>query len=316
MHDANLRDTAALWGLTFEATLPGMPIQGSPERCLDRVVIRTDAGPFLLEELSRESVPRKSVLARRLTHLAGAGLAVAAPVSGRDGRLVQSRNGKFWQLSPYVPGIELDRDTYWREAWRGEAMALYLADMHRAARGMNLDEPPFDMAAYARRIEADTRRLHPRIHDRLVQAFATLHRGLAECGHLPVVFSHGDPHPLNVIWGEDRILAAIDWEFCGPKCALYDMALVLGCVGSEGEGALDGPLAQAFLRTLRSEGLLGKEMEAHLPTWILALRTAWLAEWLRRGDTEAAEFEVFYMELLSGRVFARERTDQPSASLI
>ena len=106
-----------------------------------------------------------------------------------------------------------------------------------------------------------------------------------------------------MIWGKDRILAAIDWEFCGPKCVLHDMALILGCVGSEDENALDGPFITAFLDTLRSCGLLEGMLEAHLPTWTLALRTAWLAEWLRREDTDMIEFEIFYMTTLADRFF-------------
>jgi homoserine kinase type II len=168
---------------------------------------------------------------------------------------------------------------------------------------MDLDEPSFNLRAYVRGIEDDTRRLHPEVHARLAHLFPLMDRELAACAHLPVVFSHGDPHPLNIIWGEDRILAAIDWEFCGPKCVLHDMALVLGCVGSEDEEALDGFFVKAFLETLRSRGLLDNELEARLPAWTLALRTAWLAEWLRRKDMEMAEFEIFYMTTLAGRFF-------------
>lgn len=302
MTPGRLRGVLALWGLEFEAALPDIPLQGSPERCRERTVVRADGGLYLLEELEPASVVRKRVIAGRLAHLAEKGLGVAAPLAGRDGERVQDADGGVWQLSPFVPGVEPDRGAYWRDAWRGEALARYLADMRRAARGMDLDEPPFDLRAYARRIEADARRLHPHVHGRLAPLFRLLDRRLAACEALPAVFSHGDPHPLNVIWGEDRILAAIDWEFCGPKCALHDLALVLGCVGSEDEEALDGAFARAFLETARSEGLMDAALEASLPTWTLALRTAWLAEWLRRGDMEMAEFEVFYMEILADRI--------------
>jgi homoserine kinase type II len=301
MTPERLRGVLALWGLEFEAARPDIPVQGSPERCRGRMVVRANGGLYLLEELDPSSVERKRVIARRLAHLAGQGLAAAGPLAGQDGGQVQAAHGSFWQASPFVPGIALNRETYWRDAWRGEALARYLADMRRAARGMGTDEPPFDLRAYVRRIEADTRRLHPHVHDRLAPLFRLLDRRMAGCDNLPTAFCHGDPHPLNIIWGEDRILAAIDWEFCGPKCALHDIALVLGCVGSEDEEALHGAFARAFQETARSEGLLDAAQEAYLPVWTLALRTAWLAEWLRRGDAETAEFEVFYMTVLAGR---------------
>ncbi len=301
----------AAWGLSLEFARPEIPIQGSPERCLDRIVVRAGATDWLLEELDNGCLPRKAVIAARLAHLSSHGLPVAAPKPRKDGAFTQGAHGRSWQLSPFLNGAPLDRDTYWRDAWRGEAMALYLADMRRAARGMILDEPPFDLRAYARSIEADTQRLHPRVHGRLAPLFHLLDRRLAECAALPVVFSHGDPHPLNVIWGQDRILAAIDWEFCGPKCALHDLALVLGCVGSEDEEALNGAFARSFLETARKEGLLDAELEALLPTWTLALRTAWLAEWLRREDVEAAEFEIYYMGVLAGRFFEKSPGTRP-----
>ena len=303
MHPERLRGVTALWGLEFEGVVPDAPVQGSPERCLGRVVIRAGGGLYLLEELALDSLPRKRVMAERLGHLSAQGLAVAAPCAGRDGAPIQNHGEQFWQLTPFIAGVEPDRSKYWREAWRGKALARFLADMRRAAQGLETDEAPFDLAAYARRIEADTRRLHPGVHATLAPVFELIHGKLADCRDLPTDFSHGDPHPQNVIWGREQILAVIDWEFCGPKCALYDMALILGCVGSEDEEALNGPFARAFLETLRSEGLLDAGLLKHLPTWTLALRTAWLAEWLRRGDTEMAEFEVFYMNTLADRYF-------------
>jgi homoserine kinase type II len=297
-----LNTILSAWGLRLECAKPEIPIQGSPERCLDRVVVRGDAADWLLEELDAGCLARKSAIAARLAHLSRRGLPVAAPLPGMNGATSQQAHGRHWQLSPFLDGVPLDRGTYWRDDWRGEALARYLADMRRAAQDLAPDEPPFDLLAYARRIEADTHRLHPRVHGRLAAIFTLVDRGLNACGDLPAVFCHGDPHPLNVIWGQDRILAAIDWEFCGPKCALHDLALVLGCVGSEDEEALDGAFARAFLETARNEGLLDEELEAWLPTWTLALRTAWLAEWLRRGDMEMAEFEVFYMSVLAARI--------------
>lgn len=303
MRYEGLRDVLTLWGLDFECALPDLPVRGSPERCLNRTVLRASGSTYILEELEPATTPRKVVIARRLAHLNAGGLAVAALLPALDGLHVQFASGKAWQLSPFIHGVEPNRDTYWRDAWRGEALARYLKDMRRAAQGMDLDEPPFDLRAYVRRIKTDTQNLHFEVHARIAHLFPLVDRQLAACAALPVVFCHGDPHPLNIIWGEERILAAIDWEFCGPKSALHDMALILGCVGCENEEAMDGPFAQAFLKTLRTEGLLNAELEVHLPTWILSLRTAWMAEWLRREDVEMAEFEAFYMKTLAGRFF-------------
>lgn len=305
MHPSHelLRDILSRWGLPFTGIHPQIRIQGSPERCLYRVVVDAGDSRHFLEELDSRTLPRKRVVAGRIAHLAARGLPASAPLTGLDGDTVQHAGARHWQLTPFLSGVELDRDSYWRDAWRGKAMADFLRDQRRASRDLAADEEPFDLRAYVLRIVDDARRLHPKAHAQLRPVFALVERRLEACPSLPVAFCHGDPHPLNMIWGKDRILAAIDWEFCGPKCVLHDMALILGCVGSEDENALDGPFITAFLDTLRSCGLLDSTLEPHLPTWTLALRTAWLAEWLRREDTDMIEFEIFYMTTLADRFF-------------
>ena len=114
----------------------------------------------------------------------------------------------------------------------------------------------------------------------------------------PSTFCHGDPHPLNTIWGENRIVAVIDWEFCGWKPLLYDAALVVGCVGAEAPGARHAGFITAFLDTLENRRLYSEEAMALLPLFVLAVRFGWLSEWLRNKDVEMIEFEIFYMNLL------------------
>lgn len=298
-----LRDILSCWGLTHQGIHPEIPIQGSPERCLYRVVVDAGGSRHFLEELDPRSLPRKNRIAQRITHLATKGLPVAAPLTGLDGSFVQYVGERNWQLTPFLEGIAPDPDNSWRDAWRGEALALFLRDLRQGSRDLAANEETFDLRGYVMKIAHDAKNLHPAVLARLAPVFTLIERRLAACADLPVVFCHGDPHPLNMIWGKDRILAAIDWEFCGPKCVLHDMALVVGCVGSEDEDALSGPFITTFLNTLRSCGLLDSTLEPHLPTWTLALRVAWLAEWLRRNDTEMIEFEVFYMTTLADRFF-------------
>ncbi|MBU4526403.1 MAG: phosphotransferase [Desulfomicrobium sp.] len=298
-----LHDILSCWGLTFEDIHPDIPLQGSPERCLYRVVVDADGSRHVLEELDSRTLTRKIRIAGRIAHLATSGLPVAAPRTGLDGNFAQRAGDRIWQLTPFLDGVAPDPENFWRDAWRGEALARFLRDLRHAAQGLDAGEETFDLRAYAARIAGDAQKRHPDVFARLSPIFSLIDRQLAACPSLPVVFCHGDPHPLNMIWGADRILGAIDWEFCGPKCVLHDMALILGCVGSDDEAALSGPLVTAFMKTLRSCDLLDSNLEAHLPTWTLALRTAWLAEWLRREDADMIEFEIFYMTTLADRFF-------------
>jgi homoserine kinase type II len=302
-----LRDVLNCWGLTFDAIHPRIPIQGSPERCLYRVVVDASGSRHFLEELDSRTLPRKKLIAARIAHLAARTLPVAAPRAGLDGSFVQRVGSRNWQLTPFLEGIEPEAGSLWRDAWRGEALALFLRDLRQASRDMAVDEDVFDLRGYVRKIVNDARRLHPNVCAELTPVFSLIERQLESCASLPVAFCHGDPHPRNMVWGADRILGAIDWEFCGPKCVLHDMALILGCVGSEDEEALSGPFIAAFLETLRCCGLLDSTLEPHLPTWSLALRAAWLAEWLRREDADMIEFEVFFMTTLADRFFGRDK---------
>lgn len=305
-----LRDILSCWGLAFEGIQPEIPIQGSPERCLYRVVVDASGSRHFLEELDSRSLPRKNRIAQCITHLATMGLPVAAPLAGLDGKFVQCVGERNWQLTPFLEGIAPDPGNSWRDAWRGEALALFLGDLRQGGQDLAANEEAFDLRGYVMKIAHDTKKLHPAVFARLAPVFSLIEGRLAACADLPVAFCHGDPHPLNMIWGKDRILAAIDWEFCGPKCVLHDMALIMGCVGSEDEDALSGPFITTFLGTLRSCGLLHSTLEPHLPTWTLALRVAWLAEWLRRNDTEMIEFEVFYLRTLTRRFFGEKLSMQ------
>jgi len=117
-------------------------------------------------------------------------------------------------------------------------------------------------------------------------------------GTLATGFGHGDPHPLNVIWGEsDTIRAVIDWEFAGIKPAAYDAALIMGCVGIEEPGALEGPLVRTLLGDLRTGGHPAGT-EPALWALVLAIRFAWLADWLRRSDEQMVALETDYIRLL------------------
>lgn len=299
-----LTDTLNRWNTQFLRLRPDLSLCGSPERCAARMAVEDQTGACLiLEELAPQTVSAKQRIADSLQHLAHHGLRVVTPLPGANGRCIQQVRGRFWQLTPFVASQPLDHATYWQEAWRGQALARYLTDLRHAARNLALTTPVFDLPGYVRRIMADAAGRHPRVWQELRPVRVLLDSRLPEMhADLPVMFSHGDPHPGNMLWGRKDILTAIDWEFCGPKHALYDPALIIGCVGSEAPEALDGPFVRGFLATLRDRGQLDSRQETALPVVTLAQRTAWLAEWLRREDREMIDFEIFYMQLLADRI--------------
>ncbi len=116
---------------------------------------------------------------------------------------------------------------------------------------------------------------------------------------LPATLSHGDFHPLNIIWQGHAIGAVVDWEFAGIRPTFFDAANTLGCVGIEDPYALVKGLAPAMLTVLRDEECLDAASLTLLPQMILGLRFAWMSEWLRKQDREMIEMEVRYMRLLA-----------------
>ena len=305
MNHAFLSEVLRCWNLELKAECPEAPLAGSPERSLFRTVVEDAEGRrLILEQLKPSTLALKREIAATLDYLARKGLAGVHPcLRGADGSFIEKAAGGFWQVSAFIDGIELVRPDYTREAWRGRALARFLVEMKGKAADIPFGRPgrPFSIAEFTRDLMARMARHHPEraaavrgVCDDLEGHFFAAH------DRLPVCFCHGDPHPVNVIWGEGGIRGVIDWEFSGYKPELYDAALVLGCVGMENPAALAGELALSFIAELRAAGCFDASGFAVLPEFVTALRFAWLSEWLRKQDPEMVEMETDYIRLLHG----------------
>jgi homoserine kinase type II len=303
LREIPIEDVLRSWRLEFARCLPGLPLAGSPERSLFRVVIEDGAGQrFLLEEIHPALRERKREIAGTVEFLAARGLQGAFPyLRNRFDDFITVAAGGLWQISPFVEGVELERPEYTHDGWRGRVLARFLIEMRRVSPGIPSGDPsrPFSIAAFIRDLMMRMRRHNPD-EARIVQpAVAFLGERLFPLAErLPVAFCHGDCHPLNVIWGDDRIRAVIDWEFSGYKPELYDAALLLGCIGMEDPEALAGPMALSFIDEVRAAGCFVPSGIAAIPEFVLALRFAWLSDWLRKKDAEMVELEAVYIRLL------------------
>jgi homoserine kinase type II len=59
-----------------------------------------------------------------------------------------------------------------------------------------------------------------------------------------------------------------------------------------------GDLVKSFIADFKKAKIIYKKSWKYLVEFIVALRFAWLAEWLRRKDTEMIRLELDYMRLL------------------
>ena len=300
------------YGLRFGRTREDLFMAGSPERCEYRVVVQDgERRLYLVEQLARETLPRKRLIAQTLAHLDEEGLAGVVPyLRNEAGAFVTSYGPTFWQLRPYVTGEPLPRPGWVRHAWRGRTLARFLVNLRTtsAAIPYHDGQDSFSIVEYINELMVSIETNRPGLSERLELVLAYLRRELfAIHGTLPAAFCHGDFHPVNVIWAKHGIAAVIDWEFCGLKPDLYDVANLLGCVGIEEPAALTGALVNELIPVVRDVGIISSESWPHLLPYMVALRFAWMSEWLRRSDEKMIELELVYMGLLMDRRAELER---------
>lgn len=296
-----------LWGMSPCRVCRDVRIEGSPERSHSRVVVETAGGRrFLVEKFTRQRFMVRDRVARTLDFLNRQGLNQAlAGLKTNTGAFLPFYGDFCYQVTPFLDGTELPRPGWLASAELGREMAGFLIRMRNLSRsspgGIDFpcDFPRFslknyihglfrDMAAHA----PDRAAQYRRFLDFLAQRFMDRH------DDLPLAFCHGDYHPLNVIWEGERIRAVIDWEFTGIKPDVYDAANLVGCAGIEHPEGLAGPMVTTFLARLRESGIVSPRGWFLFPEYVLALRFAWLSEWLRKKDREMLEMEADFMDIL------------------
>ncbi len=283
-------------------------LAGSPERSAFRTAVQdTNNQLYVLESIFLQAIVRKERIADNLDFLKIQGVEKIVPYIPLPGHAqsnhthVLHSGNRYWLLSSHVDGRELERPGYAFEKWRGKAMADFLLALKTAQQSLSIEkkEDFFSLPSYISGIISDIRKNDPRVLDWFLPFFQHLQTSFFPChDELPRHFCHGDFHPMNIIWGDTDIRAVIDWEFSGIKPEGYDLANLLGCLGMEHPQALTGELVLSCVRTLRGNDFLSAKSWDNLPDFILAIRFAWLSEWLRRKDIEMIEMEKNYMGII------------------
>lgn len=302
MTSADIEAILALLGLALARIREDLPVAGSPERSLERAAVEDAAGGlWVVERHALCRAERKREIAAALAFFSERLPEVKAPLAFAPGRYVHERGGAAWSVTPFIAGTPLDRPAFAFEGWRGDALADLLVRFRRAA----LDRPAgegaggFSLPAFIRDLAATLAAREPAVHEAVSPAVLRLERELfPRLGRLPEVFSHGDLHPLNVVWSANGINGLVDFEFCGPRPETYDAALLVGCVGMEDPRSLAGALVARLIGRLRAEAGFSAAGWETFPDLVLALRFAWLSDWLRRNDREMVGLETVYVRLL------------------
>jgi homoserine kinase type II len=301
--DEVLREIAAFWGVSFRKPLPHLMPEGSPERTVFRIVIEDEsARRFVLEQIPPSSFHAKMKIIKTLEFFSTRSLARVVPyLADAQGEFIKTYKEGFWQIVPFSPGVALERSTYLYEAWRADVLAGFLVGLREKSQGIPFfayDEV-FSIKKYVHTLTAQIQRREPKIFPAVKAVVAFLERDFMNAyDTLPVAFCHGDYHPLNIVWAKDDIQAVIDWEFSGMKPEIYDAANMIGCLGMEHPSSLTADLVVNFTGKLKEAGIFSPVSWEYLVEFVVAMRFAWLSEWLRKDDREMIALELDYMELL------------------
>jgi homoserine kinase type II len=298
-----LNSVASLWQVRLKKLHYDIPVQRSPERSIFRVVLEDKKGEFfVLEQIPPKVVERKKEIAAGLDFLAKNNLARIQPyLADEKGDYVIKHKNSFWQMTPFVQGVALDREKYMYEIWRGPALAFFLIELHHKSKKLPLfdSRPVFSLKDYIYKLIREINLCNKDIKIEIRDVAGFLEKDFMPAYEkMPVAFCHGDYHPLNIIWSADDIKCVIDWEFCGCKRDIYGAANLIGCVGVEDPQSLTGELVKSFISNMKAAGIISSTNWKYLVEFIVALRFAWLSEWLRQKDTEMITLELDYMRLL------------------
>ncbi len=287
----------------MNAVCPLLIPDGSPERTLFRTVFEDVQGDcFVLEQIPASAYHAKMRIIQSLEFLSRKGLTRITPYrADSEGQPIRKIDRGLWQLVPFIHGVPLDRETYLYEGWRADVLSGFLIELREKSRGIPFFslEDRFSIKSYIHTLVRQIDRHAPELMPRILPVLAFLEeRFMGVCDSLPVGFCHGDYHPLNIIWGKEEILSVIDWEFLGIKPEIYDLVNMVGCLGIEHPSSLVGDLVKKLIAQLKAADLYSDISWHHMLEFVVAMRFAWLSEWLRKDDKEMIGLELDYMDLL------------------
>ena len=302
MHNI-IRETILFWDLKLKKVRKDIHIAGSPERCEFRIVIEDqDDRLFICEKISNTAYEHKMRIIKTLEFLVRKDLRFIQPyIPNKKREYIARNNHELWQLTWFVDGVPLRRPQYVFHRWRGTVLANFLIKLNKKSPGIDHVFPiqSFSIRDYIYELIATIGIHEPELRISINPMIRFLEKSfMGVHDKLPQSFCHGDYHPLNIIWSTNGINAVIDWEFCGYKPEIYDVANLVGCIGMEDPKSLVGDLIAELIQRLRQAKLFSDLSWQYLLEFMVALRFAWLSEWLRKSDKEMIKLEQVYMRLL------------------
>ncbi len=301
--DDELGRVLRLWDVPFGRERRDLDLTGSPERTEWRTAVESSDGTvYVLEQIAAGKRDHRRRISNTLQTLHDRHVPAVEPyLATTYGSAIGETDGTYWQLMPFIEGVALPRPDYIWDEWRGEALADWLIALRGASQPLPAVLPEvFSVVEYYEGLLASYAKRLPKLHLELQPFVEHLRdRGfVAAHAELRPAFCHGDYHPMNVIWGETSLRSVLDWEFMGYKPEMYDVANMVGCAGMEYPEALLRGLVPAMLDRLRDADLFAPHSWRWFLDYLLALRFAWMREWVVRGEQDMINLELDFMFLL------------------
>lgn len=291
------------WNISYQKSHPELVISGSPQRSSYRIVIEDiNQKKFILEKIPEGKIQHKRLISQTLSFLSDQQISgIYSYVSNMNNEFLTEINGSYWQVIPYISGSSLNRPEYVFDSWRGMKSAAFLIDLWKNSTELSntIHLPFFSLKDYVLKMTGNMKTFNPGQYQKILPILSYLTTDFfSQYNQVPTRFCHGDYHPLNIIWGPFFLKAVIDWEFLGIKIETYDAANLLGCIGVEEPTSLINDFALTFIQHIKESTLISDIGFSFLFECMLALRFAWLAEWLRAKDGEMIDLELDYLLLL------------------
>ncbi len=282
-----------------------MTPQGSPGRSRTRTVFADTGGKlYAAEGFEPEKQAHRAALNLKMEFLARQGAAVTPYLRTAAGGHGAEAGGIFFQVRPWTEAQPAPRENIGDDRNFGKQCGEFLLRLKDISRRPDFPPPErtdFNFADYLPALETLAKKRMPEILPAIAEITDSIRDFLEIEPFLPKEFAHGDFHPANILMRNGSITAVIDWEFCGRKTAGYDAALMLGCLGIDNPGWLNGPAAAAMLEFLKEHDCMKKISREYLPQLTAAVRLGWLGEWIECGDLELIRRELEFSALLRSR---------------
>lgn len=295
------------YGINFKA-MGAEKVYGSPSRTNDRaVVIGSDNQKYIVEKHHFWNIEKKEKLAVNIDVLKNNGFEKCTPyLKSRSGKFATEFENRCWMVIPFVENEIMKRPGYLDNGKMGFSAANALLKIYDVSPVFEMNDVPggFSMIVHTQSVISKIKSGYPGIFRDIKEVITIINDlFLSTILSSRIIFSHGDYHPMNILWKNDEVMSVIDWEFSGYRPALTDVANMIGCAGFEDITAFDRNFVNEFLKTVVKSGFFNDKELKELMTFVLGFRlSGWLNEWINDNDEEMINREIKYLNILKNMI--------------